>query len=253
MFYSKKLKKIKKINHCFFSKKNGFSTGIYSSLNCGPGSNDSGLKVKKNLNLVSKKMKIKNNNLILMNQIHSNKVIIINKKNIKSKKIKCDALITSLKGVALGVLTADCVPIILYDEINHVIGCVHAGWKGALSGIIKNTIYKFKELNSINKISASVGPCIGNKSYEVKIDFYQNFMKETMSNKRFFKKKENGKYLFNLRSYVNNKLKINGIRNIDNVDFDTFKDNGNFFSYRRSQKLGEVDYGRCISTICLKT
>ena len=253
MFYSKKLKKIKALNHCFFSKKNGFSTGMYNSLNCGLGSNDSKLNIKKNLDLVSKKMKIKNNNLVLMNQSHSNKVIVINKKNIKIKKVKCDALITNLKGVALGVLTADCVPIILYDEINHVIGCIHAGWKGAISGIIKNTIYKFKELNSINKIYASVGPCIGSKSYEVKIEFYQNFMKETIQNKRFFKKINKDSYLFNLRNYVNNKLKINGVRNIDNVDLDTFKDSDNFFSFRRSQKLGEPDYGRCISTICLKT
>ena len=253
MFYSKKLKKFKTINHCFFSKKNGFSKGIYKSLNCGLGSEDSKINIKKNLIFVSKKMGIKKKNLILMNQTHSNNVIVINKKNIRSRKINSDALITDLKGVALGVLTADCVPIILYDEINHVIGCVHAGWKGALSGVIKNTIYKFKKLNKINKISASVGPCIGRKSYEVKIKFYKNFIKENISNKQFFKKKSDGKYLFNLRNYVNYKLKIYGVKNIDNIDFDTFKDSTNFFSYRRSQRLGDPDYGRCISTICLKT
>ena len=108
-------------------------------------------------------MKI-NQKKLLMHQTHSNKVIIINKKNKNLKRFNSDALITKLKDVALGVVTADCVPIILYDIKNQIIGCIHAGWKGALSGIIENTIKKFKKLNSKNKIFASVGPCIGKKA-----------------------------------------------------------------------------------------
>tara|TARA_A100001037_G_C15013099_1_gene572676 strand:+ start:204 stop:965 length:762 start_codon:yes stop_codon:yes gene_type:complete len=253
MFYSKKLTNFQNINHCFFSKRNGFSKGIYSSLNCGLGSNDKKEDVKKNLDFVSKKMEIDSENLILMNQTHSNKVIIVGKNNQKNKKFNCDAIITNVKGIALGVLTADCVPIILYDEANHVSGCIHCGWKGAISGIIENTLDKFKEINSNIKITASVGPCIEKENYEVGKEFLDTFLKESKGNEKYFEEASEFKFVFNIRDYVNNKLINCGISEIDNVEGNTFKDSNNFFSYRRSKKLGEPDYGRCISTICLKT
>jgi len=171
MYYSKKIKKFKNINHCFFSRKNGFSQGIYKSLNCGQGSKDNRKNIDKNLNFVSKKIQINKKNLFLMYQTHSNKVIIINNKNKNLKKFKSDAIITKIKGIGLGVVTADCVPIILYYRQNHIIGCIHAGWKGALSGIVENTIKSFKRLNMNNKIYAVIGPCIGSKSYEVDMAF----------------------------------------------------------------------------------
>ncbi len=249
MFFSKKLSRFNNIRHSFFSKKNGVSKGIYKSLNCGLGSNDKKKNIIKNLNLVSKKMNIELKDLVLMNQTHSNKVILVNKKN-KNKRLNSDALVTKLKGIGLGVLTADCVPIILYDETNNIIGCVHAGWKGAVSGIIENTIKKFKKINSNNKIFASVGPCIGKKSYEVDLNFYRNFISKSKKNSIYFSKKNKFKRLFNLRKYVNDKLIKLNVK-IDNVYHDTFRDKNRFFSYRRSQKLGENDYGRCISIISL--
>ena len=163
MFYSKKLKRIKKIKHCFFSRKNGFSKGIYKSLNCGRGSKDNKKNILKNLKFVAKKMSVKKKKLVLMNQNHRNKLVDIKKINY-NKKILADAMITKLKGVALGVVTADCVPIILYDVKNEIIGCIHAGWKGAYYDIIKETIKKIKKLNSNNKIYACVGPCIAKKN-----------------------------------------------------------------------------------------
>ena len=253
MFFSKQLKKFKNINHCFFSKKNGYSQGIYKSLNCGVRSFDKRENIVKNLDLVSKAMQVKNSNLILMHQTHSNKVIIVDHNNLNSKKLNSDALITKLKNVSLGVLTADCVPIILYDEANQIIGCIHAGWKGAISGIIENTLNKFNEMNKVNKIFACVGPCIGKESYEVGLEFYEKFIAKSKTNELFFNKKKNNKFFFDIRAYIVSKLRYGGVINVDNIEIDTFKDNGNFFSYRRSQKLGEVDYGRCISTICLKT
>ena len=165
--------------------------------------------------------------------------------------LRADAIVTKLEGLAIGVLTADCVPIILYDEINKIIGCIHAGWKGAISGIIENTLNKFKEINENNKIIAVVGPCIGYESYEVSLDFYDNFLKNSKKNTKFFSKKDKKKFLFNLREYIKDKLSNCGVDNIDNINIDTFKDSDNFFSYRRSHKLKEADYGRCISTICL--
>ena len=250
MFYSKKLKKFKNIKHCFFSRKGGFSKGIYKSLNCGKGSKDKKENVYKNLTLVSKKMKIDLNRLSLMYQTHSNKTIIITRKNKNSKKFNSDALITNLEGIALGVVTADCVPIILYDIKNQIIGCIHAGWKGASSGIIENTINKFKKLNSKNKIFASIGPCIGVKSYEVDLKFYKKFITRSKNNSVYFLKKNKYKKFFNLRKYVNDKLVRLKVK-VDHVNHDTFKERSTFFSYRRSQKLGDNDYGRSISVISL--
>ena len=250
MYYSRKFKEFKNIKHCFFSRKGGFSKGIYHSLNCGKGSKDKKKNVYNNLDLVSKKMKINLKKLFLMHQTHSNKAIIINKRNKNLKRFNSDALITKEKDVSLGVVTADCVPIILYDIKNQIIGCIHAGWKGALSGIVENTIKKFRKLNSKNKIFASIGPCIGKKSYEVDEDFYKKFMLKSKKNRIYFSKKGSIKKLFNLRKFVNDKLTKLNIR-VDHVDRDTFKEKSNFFSYRISQKSQEKDYGRCISVISL--
>ena len=249
MFYSKKLKIFKEIKHCFFSKKNGYSTGIYKSLNCGHGSKDNKKNIQKNLKLVAKKMSVNSENLVLMHQTHSNKVIEIKRMNYK-KKIYADAMITKMKGVSLGVLTADCVPVILYDSRNKIIGCIHAGWKGAFKNIIKNTILKMKKMSMDNKIYASVGPCIGLKSYEVDIKFYNKFISKSSKNKIYFLNKSKSKKLFNLRRYVTDKLKQCKVE-VDQVNHDTFAEKNNFFSYRRSCKLKQKDYGRCISAISM--
>ena len=249
MFYSKKLKKIKQIKHCFFSRKNGFSKGIYKGLNCGRGSKDKKKNIKKNLFYVAKKMEVERNKLILMYQTHSNKVVEIKKGNYK-KKVFADAMITKMKGFSLGVVTADCVPIVLYDLKNEIVGCIHAGWKGALLGVIKNTISKIKKISSDNKIYAIVGPCIGKKSYEVDKNFYKMFLAKSKNNKIYFSSKNKKKKLFNLRKFVTDKL-IKAKIKVDQVDRDTFTEKGNFFSYRRSCKLNQKDYGRCISAICM--
>ena len=249
MFYSKKLNKFKSIKHCFFSRKGGFSKGIYRSLNCGRGSKDNKKSVLKNLYCVSRVFSVKKNNLILMNQTHSNKVVEIKKNNYR-KKINSDAIVTKVKGLALGVVTADCVPVIIYDLKNQIVGCIHAGWRGAASGVIKNTINKIKKLNSKNKIFATIGPCIGKNSYEVDLDFYKNFISKSKQNNKYFFKKNKNKKLFNLREFVADKLKELKVT-VDHVDHDTFIEKNNFFSYRRSCKLKQNDYGRCISVIRL--
>ena len=159
-------------------------------------------------------------------------------------------MITKMKGFALGVVTADCVPVILYDKKNEIIGCVHAGWKGSFFGIIKNTISKIKKISSGSKIYACIGPCIGKKSYEVDNNFYKMFVAKSRNNKIYFSKKNKTKKLFNLRKFVANKL-IKADINLDQIDRDTFIEKGNFFSYRRSCKSKQKDYGRCISLICM--
>ena len=249
MFYSKKFQKFNELKHCFFSRKGGFSSGLYKGLNCGRGSKDKKKNIVMNLKKVAKEMSVKNSHLILMHQTHSDKVIEIKKNNYK-KKISSDAMITKMRGIALGVVTADCVPILIYDKKNKIIGCIHAGWRGAITGVIKNTILKIRNLNSDNKIYATIGPCIGKESYEVDLKFFKNFVKKSKKNKKFFTIKNRNKKLFNLREYVAKKLTEQNVV-IDHVNHDTFKERDNFFSYRRSTILHQRDYGRSISTIKL--
>ena len=249
MFYSKKLKKLKKLKHCFFSRKKGFSKGIYKSLNCGKGSKDNKNNINKNLSFVAKTMAVKRDKLVLMHQTHSNKVIEIKKNNYR-KKIIADAMITKMKDLAICVLTADCVPIIVYDSRSEIIGCIHAGWKGAFYGIIDNTIKKIKKLSSNNKIYSAVGPCIGEKSYEVDDKFYKKFVSKSWKNKIYFTHKNKTKKLFDLRKFVTNKLLKLSVK-VDQINKDTFAEKSNFFSYRRSFKLKQKDYGRCISAVRL--
>ena len=250
MFYSKNLKKFKIINHCFFTRNGGISKGIYRSLNCGKGSNDKKKNLINNLKFVSNKIGVKLRNLKLMHQTHSNKVILLKKKDKSFKRLRSDAVVTNIKGYALGVVTADCVPIILYNSNNGHIGCIHAGWRGAISGIVEKTITKLTSKNGTNKIFASIGPCIGKNSYEVDLNFYKMFLIKSKKNSIYFSSSVNKKKLFDLRKYVSDKLLKLKVR-VDHVNHDTFKDKSNFFSYRRSQKLQENDYGRCISVISL--
>jgi len=252
MFFSKKLQKFKSLNHCFFSRENGFSKGIYSSLNCGIGSGDKRENVLKNLDLVCKKISSKNNVLITLNQIHSNQVIYLDNKNSIKDKLSGDAIVTKVKNVAIGILTADCAPILIYDDTKKIIGCIHSGWKGALNGVIKNTVNKFKELNSnVNNLVAVVGPCIGQESYEVKVDFFKKFLSKSKENEQFFKKILNEKYVFDLRAFINYELSKANIKNIENIEMNTFLEKDFFYSYRRSTFYNEQDYGRCISVILM--
>ena len=249
MFYSKNLMSEVNLKHCFFSRKNGVSSGIYESLNCGIGSNDDISNVKKNLEIVSKVFDIESNKLALMNQSHSNKVLSVENVN-NSKRFDCDALLTKNDAIALCVLTADCAPILIYEVQNKIVGCIHAGWKGAFSGIIENTILKLSEMGGDkNKLIVTVGPCISQNNYEVKKDFYSNFISQSKQNEKFFEDNGNESFRFNLRAYINKKFKDLGVQKIDNIAVDSFASKNEYFSHRRAKKLGEDDYGRCISAI----
>ncbi len=252
MFFSKKLQKFQNIKHCFFSRKNGFSKGIYESLNCGTGSNDSKENVFKNLQLVSNKINCSNDSLITLNQKHTNQVIHFKNEASVENKLTADAIVSEVKNIGIGILSADCAPILFYDHKKKIIGCAHSGWKGALNGIIKNTVKKFNELNSNNNdLIAVVGPCIDKKNYKVKEDFFNKFISQESNNKIFFEKIDNEEFLFDLRSFINNKILESGIKNIENLEMDTFSQKEFFYSYRRSQLNKEKDYGRCISVILM--
>ena len=252
MFISKKLQKFENLKHCFFSRKNGFSSGHYESLNCGIGSGDKKENVLKNLNFVSQKIGCKNELLITLNQTHSNKVVYFEDESSIKNKLAGDAIVTKIKNVGIGILTADCAPILLYDPQKKIIGCIHSGWRGALNGVVKNTIKKFKELDSnIDNLFVIVGPCIRKENYEVKINFYEKFTNQNPQYEDFFKKISDGKYIFDLRGFINKKISDLNIQNIENIKMDTFTAQETFYSYRRSLFNNEKDYGRCISVILM--
>jgi hypothetical protein len=252
MFFSKRLKNISNLKHCFFSRKNGVSKGIYNSLNCGINSKDDKENVIQNINIVSKKLNCEKKPIVALNQNHGNKVVCFNNQKDVKNKIIGDAIITTLKNVGISVLTADCVPILFYNPKKKIVGCVHAGWKGALNRIIENTVDKFLELNSNTRdLVAAIGPCINHHYYEVGHDFYKKFVDQNKNNQQFFIVLNDKKYLFNIRSFINAKLIRLGINNIDHIEMDTFSNKENFFSYRRSKKNDDKDYGRCISVIIM--
>ena len=252
MIKSKQLLKFKQVNHGFFNKKGGKSKGIYKSLNCGIGSSDKKKNVINNLKIVCKKIKISSRRLVLLNQIHSNKFYFIKKNyKFKKKKLNGDALITDVKNVAIGVLTADCVPILIYDKNRKIISAIHAGWKGAYKGIINKVIKFFLKKGSKPKdLIVAVGPCITEKNYEVQNDFKEKFIKKDRQNKKFFSIRKNKTY-FSLNKYVYYQLKKLGIKNLEIINKDTFDSNNNFFSARRAFHNKENDYGRNISLIMI--
>ena len=249
MIKSKKLKKFKNISHGFFNSSGGVSKGIYKSLNCGIGSKDKKKYILNNLNIVSKKIGVKKK-IVLLNQIHSKKIHFI--KKLPKKKLIGDGLITNVKGLALGILTADCAPIIFFDSKKNIIGAAHSGWRGAYKNISKNMINQFKKRGSkSNDLSAIIGPCISQNNYEIKKDFKKRFLNQSFANKRHFNRKKN-KIYFDLKGYIFHQLKKNGIKNIEIIKKDTFYSKNNFFSARRSLKNKINDYGRNISIIMIK-
>ncbi len=251
MIKSKKLLKIKNIKHGFFNKTGGKSKKIYSSLNCGPGSKDVPSNVKKNLRIVIKKISKKAKKIFLLHQIHSNKFVFINQKNTFKSKPKADAVITNQKNIPIGVLTADCVPILLCDEKKNFIAAIHAGWKGAYKDIVSKVInFMVKNGSNPRDITAAIEPAISVTNYEVKKDFKIRFIKKNKKNNKFFKTKYKRLY-FDLPNYVKSCLLKNKIKNIETINIDTFDINNNFFSARRALKLNHDDYGRNISIIML--
>ena len=252
MIKSKKLKRFKQIKHGFFNRKGGLSSGIYKSLNCGPGSRDEKKKILENLKIVKNRIDKRSKDIFFVHQIHSDKFVFIKKKfKSNKKKIKADAIITNKKKLPIAVLTADCVPILLYDNNNNMIAAIHAGWKGAYKGIIKKVInFMIKQGCKESSIIAAIGPSISQKSYNVKEDFKKKFIKKDRKNKIFFKRKKNMLY-FDLPYFVKSQLKSIKIRNIDMMNIDTYDKKNNFFSARRSLRLKHDDYGRNISIIMI--
>ena len=252
MFKSKKLSKFSKISHGFFNKKGGVSKGIYKSLNCGYGSKDKKKYVETNLKIVKSKLRTNSGQIFFVKQFHSNKLVFLSSNsNIKSRSIKADAIVSEKKRMPIAILTADCVPILIYENSRKMIAAIHAGWKGAYKGIVRKVI-KFMISKNCNpkNMTAVIGPCISKKNYEVKMQFKEKFIKKNKRNIVFFSIKKK-KIYFDLKNYVRNEVKSNLIKSIDQINIDTFDAKNNFFSARRSLKLNQDDYGRNISIIMI--
>ena len=250
-FFSIKLTNDNKIKYGFFTRLNGFSKKKFKSLNCSLSNGDERKIVLKNREHALKQLKIKEKKLILVNQTHSSKVIRINKRNL-NKENNADGLITSLDSIALGILTADCAPIFIYDNKRKFICCLHSGWKGTLNNISKNAIRLFDKYNiKSTDLIAIIGPCLGAKNYEVDKNFETRFIKKNIKYSTFFRKKNKSKSFFNLRGIIKYQLRHLGLKKIHNVDLDTYNNKSLFFSHRRSTHEGEESSGRLINIISL--
>ena len=248
---SKKLTKIKSLRHGFFNSTGGKSINIYKSLNCGPNSKDKALNIKKNLDIVRKKISKKAKNIFLIHQTHSNKFIYVDEKYNKKIKPKVDAIITNQRYLPIAVLTADCAPVLICDTKKKMIAAIHAGWKGAYKGIIDNVIkFMIKKGCETRNMTAVIGPSISVKNYEVKEDFKKKFIKKNKKNIQYFTV-NNQKLYFDLTNYIHSSILSNKIKSIDAIKIDTFNIKNKYFSARRALSLNHNDYGRNISIIML--
>ncbi len=242
------------ITHGFFTRNGGVSKGLYASLNCGRGSSDNPLHVQENLTRVAKTLRAEAGHLLTLHQIHSADVITA--KNIwdLEKRPQADAMATNQPGIALGVLAADCTPVLFADAHAKVIGAAHSGWKGAISGVIENTLKAMGALGAEpSHITAAVGPCIGKASYEVSDTFRQTFLsKDADSNRYFIPAMRAEHWLFDLKAFIHAILIHSGVGTVNILENDTYLEESNFFSYRRATHRNEPDYGRQISAIMLR-
>ena len=250
MFKSKNLQSVK---HGFFGRSGGVSTGIYSSLNMSENTTDSKVNIVENRKLVTDELKISSQKVFFPNQQHTSSVMLIDKKtNLdKVKHMPADAVITNMKGIGVGVLTADCCPILVHESESGFILAIHAGWKGALAGVCQNALNCLTDLGvNIEKCSVAIGPTISRKYYEVRIDFIEAFIKTDPYFENFFIKKDD-KYFFDLTLFIQSRFNLFGIYDIVNSDLCTYENPEYFFSNRRAYHNSEIDFGRMASIISL--
>ena len=242
------------IKHRFFTRRGGVSAGLYSSLNCGYGSGDSPDNVRENRRRAADAFSVGETDLLTLHQIHSTDVLTITDQRWTSPGApKADGLVTDRPGVVLGVLAADCAPVLLADNDANVIGACHAGWKGALGGVVEATIASMEKLGAKREsIAAAIGPCIGRDSYEVGPEFPAPFLEQDQANGAFFKVAPRaGHFIFDLAGYLVQRIARAGVA-AQATRHDTLSGTEDFFSYRRNTLQGVRDYGRGLSAIALR-
>ena len=233
--------------HGFFTRKGGASSGVFSGLNCGLGSSDQTDIVRINRARVAKAMHVATEQLVTAHQTHSSAVATLDASPERAPEV--DGLVTNVPGLALGILTADCQPVLFSDAQAGVIGAAHAGWKGAVDGILEATIDAMVALGaSRDNIHAAIGPCISQANYEVGTEFFDLFFEEDPENAMFFANGLGDKYLFDLPRYGLHRLRRAGVQ-AEWIGQCTYADADRFYSYRRCVHKSEGDYGRLISVI----
>lgn len=238
--------------HGFAGRRGGISQGVYAGLNVGLGSDDARNAVIHNRSLARDAL-LPGADLVTVRQVHSADVLTVDGPVEEEDRPDADAMVTDRPGLVLGILTADCVPVLFADRAAGVIGAAHAGWKGALSGITDQTIAAMEELGARrDAIACAIGPCIARMSYEVSLDFAERFERDDADNARFFLAGRSGHVQFDIGGYVASRLRAAGIGKIALLDEDTYSQPDRFFSYRRSCHRGEAGYGRQISMIALR-
>jgi YfiH family protein len=244
------------IAHGFFDRDGGVSTGIYESLNCGPGSKDAPEAVAENRRRVAAALIPGGEppQLVSLNQVHSAIVHVLPAWGAEDgKRLEGDAMVTATPGLALGILTADCAPVLLADPKAKVIGAAHAGWKGALGGVLEATLEAMEKLGAQRmRIQAVIGPCISQDAYEVGWDFRDRFLELGLKHRRFFVPSDKeGHYRFDLPGYAAHRLTAAGAGSVESLGVCTYPPENGYFSFRRTTHAGEPDYGRQISAIVL--
>jgi YfiH family protein len=238
------------VAHGFFGRQGGVSEGIFASLNCGPGSGDAREHVSENRARVLKTLG--GDKLLTLYQIHSPNAVVANEPWEQGPQ--ADAMVTNVPGLALGILTADCAPVLFADSAARVIGAAHAGWKGALTGVIGSVLEKMESLGADRaRISAAIGPCISQDNYEVGPEFIARFTDADKDYSRFFVPSDKaGHWRFDLEAYVVHRLQEAGLTNIEPLSACTYAREGDFFSFRRATHRAEKDYGRQVSAVVLR-
>lgn len=239
------------IAHGFFTRHGGGSSGIYASLNCGIGSSDDPVVVRENRGRVTAHLGA--SDVVSAYQVHGTTALVVSEPWPPGDRPKADAMVTATPGIALGVLTADCAPVLFADDQARVVAAAHAGWRGSLSGIIEASIETMEKLGAHREhVHAAVGPCIGQDAYEVGPEFKAAFLESDRDSERFFTApNSNGRPHFDLSGYVMHRLRRSGVGSATDLDVCTYARADDFFSYRKSRVRQEPDYGRQISAIVL--
>ncbi|HVA13598.1 MAG TPA: peptidoglycan editing factor PgeF [Stellaceae bacterium] len=241
------------VRHGFFTREGGVSTGLFASLNCGLGSSDAPEAVQENRRRALAELGLDAGALATVHQIHSSEVVPVDAPWPQAERPRADAMVTTRKGLALGVLTADCAPVLFADERAGIVAAAHAGWRGAVGGVLEATVAAMlREGASLTRVIAAVGPCIGFNSYEVGPEFPAPFLAQDPDHARFFRAAPRPRHhLFDLPGYVRSRLAAAGVKHIDGTGGDTARDAERFFSYRRACRAGDKQFGHLLSAICL--
>jgi polyphenol oxidase len=240
------------IRHAFFTRQGGVSEGIYGSLNAGVGSQDAPDRVRENRRRMTAALGVADDALVSCHQIHSPEVLVAERPLTGGPRPKADAVVTRVPGIACGVATADCGPVLFADPEAGVVGAAHSGWKGAIGGVLEATIAAMEGLGAArSRIVTAIGPLIRQPSYEVSAAFVDQFVAADPAYDRFFAAGKPGHAQFDLPGFIAHRLAAAGVASIDDLKLDTYPDAERFFSYRRATHRGEPDYGRHIAAICL--